>query len=73
MGLFYIWPEWTMEKSRKVATYYVTVQAFLFTVAYGALLINSIMFGKQLTMVTMISISFMLSNIALAVASFLFN
>ena len=73
MGLFYVFPEWSMEKSKKWATDYVCVQAGLFTVIYSILLVNSYMFGKQLTMVTAISISFMMSNIALAGASFLFN
>lgn len=45
----------------------------MLTVAFIVLLLNSVVFGKHLRMVTLISLSLMLSNIALAVATFLFN
>ena len=72
MPLPYVFPGWTMEKSKKVATIYLIVQAAVLMVAFSAMLINSL-FGKTLQFVTLISVAFIISNTALAVATLLFN
>jgi hypothetical protein len=61
-----------MQLSRQVCTWYVGVQAIVLMIAFLALLINSL-FGKSLRFVTLISFAFIISNIALAIGTILFN
>lgn len=72
MGLVYVFPNWSMLFSKQVCTWYILVQAFVLMLAFLALLINSL-FGKTLKFVTWISFSFIVSNVALAIGTVLFN
>jgi len=72
MTLPYVFPSWDEQKSQTWATWYVCIQAFILTAAFSAMLINS-MFGKKSPFVTTISVAFVISDVAIALGTLLFN
>lgn len=65
-------PDWDIDKSQKVTIWSTSIQACVLTFAFGAMLINS-MYGKKSTFVTLLSLAFIISDIALARSVVLFR
>jgi hypothetical protein len=65
-------PDWDLDKSQKVTIWSTSIQACVLTFAFGAMLVNS-MFGKKSNFVTLLSLAFIISDIALARSVVLFR
>jgi hypothetical protein len=72
MTLPFVFPNWDVQKSQDWATRYVCWQAIVLTLAFVAMLFNS-MYGQKSSFATVISVAFIISNIALAIGTLLFK
>lgn len=67
-----LFPNWSMQTTQQVATIYVCVQGVALTALFTVMLLHSKQ-GQPSRFVTLLSVCFMIGNIALAIATVLFN
>jgi hypothetical protein len=66
-------PGWDMKTSQRVTIWSTSIQAGVLTLAFSAMLLSSVYFGKKSRFVTLLSLAFILSDIALARSVVLFR
>lgn len=67
-----LFPNWSMQTTQQVATVYVCVQGVVLTCIFSTMLYHSRQ-GQPSQFVTVLSICFIVGNLALAIATLLFN